>query len=156
MRKRRIKRRRSSCLGPIRASGRSHLWHWSTRSGMSDVFDARKKWSHLSGSILWKKARAKREGWARSANTVHGLCVICLDKQPKLAATRRSDSSILRLAAGEAAQKQRLQRPGSFSLTVTSCFVMVSVTRNSAGGAKLACTRGQESWAVKRRQSLEV
>jgi len=81
--------------------------------------------------------------------------VIGVEATGCLAATRRSASSIYRLAAGEAAPKQKWQRPGSSSLTVTSCYVTESVTRNSPGGAKLACARGLESWA-ETPQSLEA
>src|SRR5262249_2380028 len=119
------------------------------------VFAARKKWWHSSGSIHWRKARAKRKGWGRSANTDHGLFGICWDRPPRPAEIKRSDSSIPRLAVGKAAPKQKWQRPASSLLTATSCFVMRSVTRNLSGGAKLACARGRESWA-ETPQSLEA
>jgi len=69
----------------------------------------------------------------------------CSPRRPTPVATKRSDISIYKLAAEEAAPKQKWQRPGGSSSTVTSCFVMVSATRNSFGGAKLVCARCQES-----------
>jgi hypothetical protein len=92
------------------------------------------------GQISKYGSRLARHRWARP---------------PKRVAINGYVVSMLRLAADEAAQKQRWPRPGSYSSTVTSCCVRGSVTRSSVGGAKLACAGGQES-CVATRQSLKA
>src|SRR5690606_11336647 len=111
---------------------------------MSVGFGERRRLSLLSDSIRWRKAPVRSEGSDRSVSTAHGSSGTCLVRLPKLAVIEGSDSSFPRLAADVAAQKQKLQRPGSFLLTATSCFVTRSVMRNSSGGAKLVCARGRE------------
>ena len=68
---------------------------------------------------------------------------------------RRIRKFYLEVSRRRGRPKQRLQRHGSYSSTATSCFVTVSVTRSSSGGAKLACARGQERRERKPR-SLEA